>query len=424
VCSSDLVRRIRALVRALSEHAVSRHYWEVLRCPRSYYAVAQALLGKQLDGLSDLDDKLRRLVRKEISNEIGLKLRRHEIAGSVSHYVAPAGAAKEYFQLLPVTEDILREHFKLRDVVVVDISKLKVPSGSPVDNAQAWNHYDDQIHQVLGVWAARILGTVLRVGDVLGVGGGRGPHYTAEHAASISIARDRPKQIVSLTGNIDAHFWRKQSRTSRGSSPKTVDADVIAMKFYHELGALKPPRFFGDSITAKKLVRAQDVTVGIVGIGALGGGHRLMRHSPKEADDRLDEVEKELNQLVHLVGRLDQPSRKPPFLHWVGDICNRLFVVSELRGRECPKAERKKLADAVNGVNKRFASPSIDDLSRICDEGTVIAIAGGPHKAAAIRHVLCQAPRHWITHLITDHFTADELLKDVIGLANDSDAQL
>ena len=42
----------------------------------------------------------------------------------------------------------------------------------------------------------------------------------------------------------------------------------------------------------------------------------------------------------------------------------------------------------------------------------VLAVAGGPHKAFAIRHVLRNSRDHtWITHLVTDQVTARWILQ-------------
>jgi DNA-binding transcriptional regulator LsrR (DeoR family) len=64
------------------------------------------------------------------------------------------------------------------------------------------------------------------------------------------------------------------------------------------------------------------------------------------------------------------------------------------------------------------ASPK--SLSRIVARGMVVAVAGGPHKAAAIRHVLSRKQEGpWITHLVTDHRVAGWVLegeKDTSGV--------
>ena len=56
------------------------------------------------------------------------------------------------------------------------------------------------------------------------------------------------------------------------------------------------------------------------------------------------------------------------------------------------------------------ASPKA--LSRIAARVMVVAAAGGPHKAAAIRHVLSRKHEGpWITRLVTDHRLAGWVLE-------------
>jgi len=59
------------------------------------------------------------------------------------------------------------------------------------------------------------------------------------------------------------------------------------------------------------------------------------------------------------------------------------------------------------GTDRNAGSKS---LSRIAARGMVVA--GGPHKAAAIRHVLSRMQEGpWITHLVTDHRVAGWVLE-------------
>jgi 6-phosphogluconolactonase/glucosamine-6-phosphate isomerase/deaminase len=78
--------------------------------------------------------------------------------------------------------------------------------------------------------------------------------------------------------------------------------------------------------------------------------------------------------------------------------------------------ERKALEKAVKGLNGKFMNATPKSLSRIAARGMVVAVAGGPHKAAAIRHVLRRRQEGpWITHLVTDHRTADWILEGEKG---------
>jgi hypothetical protein len=67
-------------------------------------------------------------------------------------------------------------------------------------------------------------------------------------------------------------------------------------------------------------------------------------------------------------------------------------------------------------LNTAFKSATPEALGRIAREGMVLAVAGGPHKAFSIRHVLRNSrERTWITHLVTDQPTAQWILQKEDG---------
>ena len=73
--------------------------------------------------------------------------------------------------------------------------------------------------------------------------------------------------------------------------------------------------------------------------------------------------------------------------------------------------DRARATEVLNGrrigTDRNAGSKS---LSRIAARGMVVA--GGPHKAAAIRHVLSRMQEGpWITHLVTDHRVAGWVLE-------------
>jgi hypothetical protein len=67
----------------------------------------------------------------------------------------------------------------------------------------------------------------------------------------------------------------------------------------------------------------------------------------------------------------------------------------------------QELEGKIKQLNTAFKSATPEAFGRIAREGMVLAVAGGPHKAFSIRHVLRNSrERTWITHLVTDQATA------------------
>ena len=118
----------------------------------------------------------------------------------------------------------MRRHFGLRDAIVVDIDRIPRPAATPRSNRDEWNNYDDKIHQYLGYWAGRALVTLIRNGDIVGTGGGRGPHYTADKCIVPETTICYPKRIVSLTGAMSTRVWGRHEHVAR-----ELDADNVAI---------------------------------------------------------------------------------------------------------------------------------------------------------------------------------------------------
>ncbi|HEX3151397.1 MAG TPA: hypothetical protein VHR66_25185 [Gemmataceae bacterium] len=192
--------------------------------------------------------------------------------------------------------------------------------------------------------------------------------------------------------------------------PPSLDADSIASLLKSALGTTAAPRYVNGPITQpNKRVNVSDVTVALIGIGALAGEHRLLRF---EGFSELDSVQKELFALRKLVTDTDPPAEGPgPFHHWVGDVCNSLFVVDRaLDGSTLKPAIALRLKGLVQKLNEKMVLTTPTKLAQICQKGVVLAIAGGRHKAAAVAHVLAQRPP-WITHLVIDEHVGRHLLQ-------------
>lgn len=379
----------------IDPYEAARVYWEELHVDqRNYLTVARQL---KMDA-----------GKKSVLDKIGNILRNFERAGHVRHSVArPDGASLDYSPLAPHLEDELRGLTGLRDVLVVDVTFRAEPSENA--NHPSWSEYDDFVHQQLGIWGARILVSILRKGDVVGTGGGRAPHYTAENCLFPDSSEVSPRTVVSLTGSMSTTVWAKPGlRSSR-----ELDADNVALLLKGGLKSSELPRLLNRPITDKRtVVDAGDVTVILTGIGALAGGHRL--RLPHGHGSELAAVKKTVLQLNDAVDMADPTPDNPPFLHWVGDVCNYYFVVDEPilgpSSKRLSRPIRDRVRRAVEALNRQFVNTSPALLADVCNRGAVLAVGGGPHKVASIAHVLRQKPP-WISHLVTDSKTAVSVLK-------------
>ena len=100
----------------------------------------------------------------------------------------------------------------------------------------------------------------------------------------------------------------------------------------------------------------------------------------------------------------------------MGDVCNQLFLCehSDYPPRVSKRIKKnpdlvKELKELIQKLNDRFLSPKIESMQDICRRGIVLAVCGGRHKVAAIKHILKQRPAV-ITHLVTDKWSAGEIL--------------
>jgi DNA-binding transcriptional regulator LsrR (DeoR family) len=340
-----------------------------------------------------------------LANRIGRAIRRIEEKGFIRHQVL--GEDTKYPPLLPELEDELREKYKLRDVVVVDVSW--VASRYKVEKKEF--ELDDIVHELLGRWAARILVSQIRENDVIGIGSGRGVEYCKHFCQAHGI--HKPRYVVSLTGSFPIlGSWSKSQNRC------ILDSDKIIGELAAKLGAI-PTISVGDRIATKlnnprakaSLEENQRNTrLALIGLGAVGGHHRLLESPPEKIADELPEARDELLKLLEIIREAEE-TPAPLHGHWIGDISNHYFVACEhpnviIHGR---------LSDAVKAVNDKFLSTDQDVFQDISKQGVVIAVAGGEHKATAIRYVLSAQQRGeapWITHLVTDSIVAERILNE------------
>ena len=217
--------------------------------------------------------------------------------------------------------------------------------------------------------------------------------------------------IVPLSGRMSTRGWDEKGDTSY------LDADNVATALHGKLGTEGRVESPNCSITAKGVLPSTDqVVVAVIGVGALGGGHRLKDFEQLEDVKTAVPEPREMNKMAELIEQRSA-SGKPPFFHPVGDVCNWYFVVDH-PGDDAKSKEHQSLLKVVKELNAKFMTATPKSLSRIAARGMVVAVAGGPHKAAAIRHVLSRKQEGpWITHLVTDDQVAGWVLEGGKGFS-------
>ena len=340
------------------------------------------------------------------ANRLARAVRDLEERGCIRHEVLRE--LPEFLPRNPRLEDEMRYRFGLRQAVVVDICGLERPPSLPRQQPDLWARYDDEIHERLGAWGGRLITSCIRSGDTIATGGGRGPHFAVAQSHFSTVQR-YSGDILPLTGQITARAW---NHTPSGNHAQMhLDADHVASQLYSKLGTRGCLGLLHCPITElRHTPRTEHVNVAIFGIGALGGGHRL-KHCEKLEDVR--SVQRLLHEINELAEGIERKTLRQgvPFYHPVGDVCNYYFLVEgedgQRQGREWQELEGK-----IKQLNTVFKSATPEALGRIAREGMVLAVAGGPHKAYSIHHVLRNSrERSWITHLVTDQVTAQWILQ-------------
>jgi DNA-binding transcriptional regulator LsrR (DeoR family) len=252
-------------------------------------------------------------------------------------------------------EEMLVKKFGLRDAIVVD---------SMEDNEKL-------IQRDLGTSAAYYLESAIRPHDVIGISS-----WSATLLAMVDALHSLPRkpgvkvvQILGGVGNpaVEAHATRLTSRMAQ-----LVNGDAVYLPISGVLSTEAARDILMADEVAQHAIRLFDhLTTALVGIGAIDPSPLLAQSgnifSPKELD--LLRQEKA-----------------------AGDILLRFFD------------QNGKLVET--GLEKRVISMSLEQLSKV---SRAVGVAGGSRKYAAILGAL---RGHWINILITDHFTANRLIKE------------
>lgn len=252
-------------------------------------------------------------------------------------------------------EEALVKKYGLRDAIVVD---------SLEDNEKL-------IQRDLGTATAYYLETAIRPNEIIGISS-----WSATLLALVDALHSLPKktgvkvvQILGGVGNpgVEAHATRLTSRMAQlvnGEAVYLPVAGILATEAARDV-------LVADEVTLQAIRLFDQVTTALVGIGAIDP-------SPLLAQSGNIFSPQELNLLRQKKA--------------VGDILLRFFD------------QNGELVET--GLEKRVISMNLDQLSKV---NRAIGVAGGLRKYASILGAL---RGHWINILVTDHFTAERLLKE------------
>lgn len=252
-------------------------------------------------------------------------------------------------------EEELVKKYGLRDTIVVD---------SLEDNEKI-------IQRDLGAATAYYLESAIRPNEIIGISS-----WSATLLALVDALHPLPKksgvkvvQILGGVGNpaVEAHATRLTSRMAQLVSGEAIYlpvAGVLATEAARDI-------LIADEVTQQAVRLFDQVTTALVGIGAIDPSPLLQQSGNIFSNAELDQLRQEKA---------------------VGDILLRFF---DLNG---------KLVET--GLEKRVISMTLDQLSKV---NRAIGVSGGSRKYAGILGAL---RGHWINILVTDHFTAERLLKE------------
>ena len=252
-------------------------------------------------------------------------------------------------------EETLVKKYNLRDAIIVD---------SMDDN-------EKMIQRDLGAATAYYLESAIRPNEVIGISS-----WSATLLALVDALHPLPKkpgvkvvQILGGIGNpaVEAHATRL---TSRMAQLTNGDAIYLPVAGILETEAARDV-LLADKVTQQAIQLFDEVTTALVGIGALEPSPLLAQSGNIFSRQELDLLRKH---------------------NAVGDILLRFFNIN---------------GEPVDtGLEKRVISMKLEQLSKV---NRAIGVAGGARKYSSILGAL---RGNWINILVTDHFTAERLVKE------------
>jgi DNA-binding transcriptional regulator LsrR (DeoR family) len=247
----------------------------------------------------------------------------------------------------------LETHYGLKEVVIVESSD---------DDAQLLRN--------LGTAAAFYLETTLKRDEVIGISSWSETLLAMTNALHPlgSSYRTKVVQILGGIGNPSAEVHATQLAKRLAS---LVHGEVTMLPAPGIVGSSETRNvLLSDAFVAQAVAMFDKVTLALVGIGSLNPSRLLASSGNVFTKQELEKLRAQ---------------------GWVGDICLRFF-------NESGKPVATSLSNRVIGM-------SLEQLKKV---PRTVGIAGGKRKFAAIKGAL---EGKWIHVLITDHLTAERLVK-------------
>jgi DNA-binding transcriptional regulator LsrR (DeoR family) len=255
----------------------------------------------------------------------------------------------------PDLEEALLQRYALQDVVVAD----------------CLSDEEGQILRDVGAAAAYYLETTIRPKEVVGISS-----WSATLLAVIDAMQSLPAsyetQVVQILGGVGrpsaavhaTHLVRRLADLIHGEATWLPAPGVLGSAAAREV-------ILADPFVQEAMAKCEQVTLALVGIGAVGPSRLLASSGNTFSSEEL---------------------RALQGLGAVGDICLHFF---DRQGRP-----------VRHPLDERVVSMSLAQLAGV---RRTVGVAGGARKAAAIRGALAGG---WINVLITDHFTAARLVEE------------
>ena len=260
-------------------------------------------------------------------------------------------------QIVDPVEDMSHMEQRLKDKL--HLKDVKIASSTIND--------EEEIKKYIGITAARYLDSIIKDGDIIGVGWGTTLYNMSQALVPKAI---KGSQVVQLEGGISHSEWNNYAREILESF--AANFDTVAQY-------LPLPVIF-DTKETKELVDKDRYIKRVLELG---------RHA-NIAIFSVGTVRP--NALFFRLGYTGIEEQEKIQKSSVGDICSRFF---DVEGRIC----NRDLDDRTVGIT----------LSELRDKEFSIMISGGEAKINAIRAAL---KGRYANVLITDQFTGKALLED------------
>ena len=260
-------------------------------------------------------------------------------------------------QIVDPVEDMSHMEQRLKDKL--HLKDVKIASSTIND--------EEEIKKYIGITAARYLDSIIKDGDIIGVGWGTTLYNMSQALVPKAI---KGSQVVQLEGGVSHSEWNNYAREILESFAANFDTVAQYMPL---------PVIF-DTKETKELVDKDRYIKRVLELG---------RHA-NIAIFSVGTVRP--NALFFRLGYTGIEEQEKIQKSSVGDICSRFF---DVEGRIC----NRDLDDRTVGIT----------LSELRDKEFSIMISGGEDKINAIRAAL---KGRYANVLITDQFTGKALLED------------